>query len=327
MSVAINSRKDLWLWDNTPASWDDTTVTWDSSYRTYFEVSASDTVTTTDARRQKNDKHLQESVAVIETDTRTTKASRMFAERVSWSEKPIAHTSREVAEKVSIAEFYDKQMAFLVKMLEGVTIEEVFSRKVLFAERKLFENVTVDDTDGKSINAVKTESFPQVYDAFLENANAVLDMVSFYTGEMDEKIFRELTNKPNGYSSFQEFYVGDYEYQRALVRLSIRSEQLNSGIHLCGVVHNVDIPDTDDRGTVEITDASAPTKVYYNKFYYNAPEVSVTQKGGNTGDGIVVPIITSVFNEDDIGQYFEVELLTASGARTTGTIIWVSKGY
>ena len=121
--------------------------------------------------------------------------------------------------------------------------------------------------------------------------------------------------------------MGDYEYQRALVRFIIESVAAQAEPILYDAAIHVDIDDINDKGTVIITDTEAVTKVYYNKNYYTAPEVQITLRGGNTGTGALTPILISTDLSDAKGRYFEVEIRDSSWNRAQGTISWTSKGY
>ena len=68
--------------------------------------------------------------------------------------------------------------------------------------------------------------------------------------------------------------------------------------------------------------------VFFNKMFYNPPEVSVNLRGGNTGDGLVVPNIVSTDKKDEYGaRSFEVELLNSNMQRVTGLVTWQAVGY
>lgn len=327
MGAVTSSRVDYWSWENSPSVWDAASETWDSASRKYYETEINEAVSLSERMRVSGDKPLTETFAVTDDCTHKAVVKRSWQETLAVADSKQARPSAVMNETFGIKEWFDKMMRYFKSHDETVSLAEAFNRRVIFADRRLSEHIGINDTADKAMLLMKNEDMPLISDAILENANAVMDMVSFYSGVMNEQTFLERANTVQGYSSFKEFYVGDYEYQRALVRLSVQAEQLNSGINLYNVVHNVDIPDTDDRGTVTITDATAPTRVYFNKFYYHAPEISVTLIGGNTGDGFVIPNVPNTNGQDADGRYFEVELLDVSGARKTGTVMWVSKGY
>ena len=327
MGAATTSRVDYWAWDNSPATWDASETTWDTASRKYYTTDIDETISVTDGRRISSAKSVRETVQVGDGCDRRAKTKRSWAESFAITDKRSAGYSAQYREGIRTREMFGKAMRYNKTHIESIAIDEEFSRRAVYAERVMREAIGVEDGLGKAVSTEKNEVIGRLSDVLLENANAVIDMVSFYSGVMDEATFAQRANTVQGYSTFKEFYVGDYEYQRALVKLSVTAEQMNSGIHLYNVIHNVDIPDTDDRGRVEITDTTAPTKVYFNKFYYHAPGVAVTLVGGSAGDGVVIPNVTSTEGQDEDGRYFEVELLKMSGERTQGTVIWVSKGY
>lgn len=165
-----------------------------------------------------------------------------------------------------------------------------------------------------------------LYDAFVRACNAVLSNIGVSAGEMSFEDFMQAVDRPPNYDKFCDFNVGEYEYQKALVRFIMISKAAQTEPVLYDLTVHVDIDDTNDRGIAEITDTTAPTKVRFNKFYYHPPEVNVTLKGGNTADGWIVPYLIRTDGEDEYGRYFEVEL-RSSGQRVAGTVSWTSKGY
>ena len=83
---------------------------------------------------------------------------------------------------------------------------------------------------------------------------------------------------------------------------------------------HVDIPDTDDRGVVDIP--ASETFVEFNKKYYNPPEeVSLSVVGGSTGK-VLIPKLIKVTN---LG--FTVVIHDSYGAIVSGVISWASTGY
>ena len=142
----------------------------------------------------------------------------------------------------------------------------------------------------------------------------------------DEKWFKSMLESMPYYEEFTDFYVGDYEYKKACIRLVLQTETTDSKPTLYDMAANVDIDDTDDRGTANITDTTMPTKIYFNKHYYNAPEVQVTVNSG-VGNETVTPYIVNTDGIDGSKRYFEVELRNDSNERVKGAISWISKGW
>lgn len=208
---------------------------------------------------------------------------------------------------------------------EPVQLKEAFNR--LYIIRKTIkDDIEVAEQFKKQYSLQERDSFT-IYDAFIKACEAVLSNLAIRYGELDDEGFMKLVNAPSGYTDFTDFKVGEYEYEEALVRIVLETKVPQSPASVTDVVLHVDIPDTDDRGITQITDTTAATKVRFNKHYYNPPEVNVVLRAGSTANSNVVPYIVSTDGQDDVGRYFEVELIAANGERTTGTISWVSKGY
>ena len=208
-------------------------------------------------------------------------------------------------DKLTVKEKIDYNITIIRNILESISFNEILQKK-----RPLNINETI---------ALK--------DVYIKAHSGVLSDIVLNNKEMSLDEFMQCVETPALYQQFSEFKVGEYEYKDALVRVVLRSSSREMNPNLITCIMNVDIPDTDDRGTVKITNTSAATKVYFNRFYYNPPEVVVTLIGGNTATGTVVPNIISTDLSDEEGRYFEVELLKVDGSRTSGTISWASKGY
>ena len=163
-------------------------------------------------------------------------------------------------------------------------------------------------------------------DRFLRALNGIIEEITLKKGGMTAADFQQLVNQPTGYERFIPYIVGEYEYQKSLVRLAVTPGSLGAEPAVYNVVVHVDIDDTVDRGTAVITDTSAATMVRFAKHYYTKPEVTVTLRGGNTADGTILPNVAEISKDKD-GYYFMVELLKADGTRAKGTVTWQSVGY
>ena len=189
-----------------------------------------------------------------------------------------------------------------------------------FAEKaSLYEHMRRDLGGGYS-EAVAVD------DRFLRALDGIIEEVAVRKGGMTADEFQQLVNQPTGYERFIPYIVGEYEYQKALVRLAVMPGSLGAEPAVYNVVVHVDIDDTVDRGTAVITDTSAATMVRFSKHYYTKPEVTVTLRGGSTADGTILPNVAEISRDKD-GYYFTVELLKADGTRAKGTVTWQSVGY
>lgn len=225
-------------------------------------------------------------------------------------------------DRIAIA---DKRLVKLERTLhESIDTDESFNRNVAFV-RGLAELARIGDGLTRDIGKNPAEDIA-LYDAYVRASNSYIESVQVVSSfkEMDD--FMAMADTPPMYEQFTDFNVGDYEYEKALLRLRVVSKATQAQPLLYDVSPHVDIDDTDDKGQLEIKDTTAATKVYYNKHYYNAPEVNAMVKGG-TGDTTPVPNILTTDGQDDKGRYFEIELLNSSGNRTTGIVSWVAKGW
>lgn len=225
-------------------------------------------------------------------------------------------------DRIAIA---DKLLVKLERTLrESIETDESFNRNVDFVRG--FEDLArIGDGLTRDIGKNPAEDIA-LYDAFVRASNGYIESVQVVSSFREADDFLAMSDTPPLYEQFTDFNVGDYEYEKALLRLRVVSKATQAQPLLYDVSPHVDIDDTDDKGQLEIKDTTAATKVYYNKHYYNAPEVNAMVKGG-TGTTTPVPNILTTDGQDDKGRYFEIELLNSSGNRTTGIVSWVAKGW
>lgn len=260
--------------------------------------------------------HVQESYKKI------WQTLQAFREELKTLDKVYRNIYAVRDDRIAIA---DKRLVKLERTLhEAVDTDESFNRNVAFV-RGLAELARIGDGLTRDIGKNPAEDIA-LYDAYVRASNSYIESVQVVSSfkEMDD--FTAMADTPPMYEQFTDFNVGDYEYEKALLRLRIVSKATQAQPLLYDVSPHVDIDDTDDKGQVQIKDTTAPTKVYYNKHYYNAPEVNAMVKGG-TGATTPVPNILTTDGQDDKGRYFEIELLNSSGNRTTGIVSWVAKGW
>lgn len=260
--------------------------------------------------------HVQESYKKI------WQTLQAFREELKTLDKVYRNIYAVRDDRIAIA---DKRLVKLERTLhEAVDTDESLNRNVAFV-RGLAELARIGDGLTRDIGKNPAEDIA-LYDAYVRASNSYIESVQVVSSfkEMDD--FTAMADTPPMYEQFTDFNVGDYEYEKALLRLRIVSKATQAQPLLYDVSPHVDIDDTDDKGQVQIKDTTAPTKVYYNKHYYNAPEVNAMVKGG-TGATTPVPNILTTDGQDNKGRYFEIELLNSSGNRTTGIVSWVAKGW
>lgn len=270
------------------------------------------------------DKMVPESIALLEEYSREAAFHLLAAESIALAVKYTNFTKKPAFEKLKAADWIAKDLK--LPKFEQVALAEAAGR-IFYARPKFNEAIAVAEETIKEIAVLKQENFV-LYDTIIQACRAVLSNIAITEGGMSLTEFEEATQTAPGYTPFMDFKVGEYEYKEALVRLVVEAVVEQTQPSVSGVIMHVDIPDTQDRGTAEIENTDTPTKVFFNKFFYNPPEVAVNLRGGNTGDGIVTPNIVSTDKKDENGnRYFEVELINTNGQRVTGLVTWQAVGY
>lgn len=162
-----------------------------------------------------------------------------------------------------------------------------------------------------------------IFDTLIRPANGIVSDMIFESGNWDIDSMQSamLKGKHAGYECFKPFIYGDYTYDKALFRTVLEASNADRAI-IEQFKIEVDVPDLNDRGSEEVTDAHAGRKVYFNKGYHIAPEVTITMRTGVSGVP-VVPVIEEITEE-----YFTMYLMNSvTGERETGTFIWNAIGY
>ncbi len=186
---------------------------------------------------------------------------------------------------------------------------------------KYEESTALSDSAKSGIKVYKTDEIGIVDKRLKSVASGVLSNVVISEGETSYAVFEQSADQVAGYAPFVEFKVGDYEYEKALFRMTFSRARLNNDMKFYDYAVHVDIPDTVDRGECAV---NGETKIYFNKHYYHAPEVNVTTIGGTS---ILIPRIISLDDEDETGRYFVVILENLNGESKAGRISWSARGY
>lgn len=259
---------------------------------------------------------------VQDTYKRVWQTLQTFREELKTLDKTYRNIYAVRDDRIAIA---DKKLVAMQRgFKESVGTDESFNRDMVFIRG--FEDLArIGDGLTRDIGKNPAEDIA-LYDAFVRASNGYIESVQAISSFREADNFLAMSDTPPLYEQFTDFNVGDYEYEKALLRLRVVSKATQAQPLLYDVSPHVDIDDTDDKGQLEIKDTTAATKVYYNKHYYNAPEVNAMVKGG-TGTTTPVPNILTTDGQDDKGRYFEIELLNSSGNRTTGIVSWVAKGW
>ena len=267
-------------------------------------------------------KMTEEQLGILDASLRAAAFKRTWSESASVGDGEDNHVTAGKFEAIRTSEHRAADVYKPTAEQIGTTERQYHRAQTFrtFAEKaSLYEHMRRDLGGGYSEDVA-------VDDRFLRALNGIIEEITLKKGGMTAADFQQLINQPTGYERFIPYIVGEYEYQKALVRLAVTPGSLGAEPAVYNVVVHVDIDDTVDRGTAVITDTSAATMVRFSKHYYTKPEVTVTLRGGSTADGIITPNVTEISKDKD-GYYFMVELLKADGTRAKGTVTWQSVGY
>lgn len=264
----------------------------------------------------------REQLGILDASLRAAAFKRTWSESAGLGDDEDNHVT---AGKLETIRTSDRRAADVYKpTAEQIgTTERQYHRAQTF--RTFMEKASLYEHMRRDLGGGYSEAVA-VDDRFLRALDGIIEEVAVRKGGMTADEFQQLVNQPTGYERFIPYIVGEYEYQKALVRLAVTPGSLGAEPAVYNVVVHVDIDDTVDRGTAVITDTSAATMVRFAKHYYTKPEVTVTLRGGSTADGTILPNVAEISKDKD-GYYFMVELLKADGTRAKGTVTWQSVGY
>ena len=282
----------------------------------YDDVAASDGLTISLV------KMTAEQLGILDTSLRAATFKRTWDESAQLDDDEDNHVTADKFEEVQTTDSRSADIYQPEEEAVGIADRQTHRARTLrtFDERANVGEHMRRDLGGGYSEAVALD------DRFLRALNGIIEEITLKKGGMTAADFQQLVNQPTGYERFIPYIVGEYEYQKALVRLAVTPGSFGAEPAVYNVVVHVDIDDTVDRGTTVITDTSAPTTVHFSKHYYTKPEVTVTLHGGNTSDGVITPNVVEIDKDVD-GYYFKVELLKADGTRAAGSITWQSVGY
>lgn len=282
----------------------------------YDDVAASDGLTISLG------KMTAEQLGILDTSLRAATFKRTWDESAQLDDDEDNHVTADKFEEVQTTDSRSADIYQPEEEAVGIADRQTHRARTL---RTFDERANVGEHMRRDIGGGYSEAV-SVDDRFLRALNGIIEEITLKKGGMTAADFQQLVNQPTGYERFIPYIVGEYEYQKALVRLAVTPGSLGAEPAVYNVVVHVDIDDTVDRGTTTITDTSAATTVHFSKHYYTRPEVTVTLRGGSTADGIITPNVTEIDKDDD-GYYFKVELLKSDGTRAKGTVTWQSVGY
>lgn len=200
---------------------------------------------------------------------------------------------------------------------ESLKITEAQSRVTSFI-RGFLDTIGVSESLSKDISLTPNE-FVHFVDAFIQNARAVFSEMNINIDELSLESFTSLLSgesTPAGFSKFSTMVDGDYEYQRALIKVVLTSlEQSQARLKNLDII--VDVPDINDGGTTIVPVGG--TTVYFSRQFTSKPAVVAHLKAG-----VVIGVPKVVLVELD---HFVIDIISMTGESVGGTVSWEAEGY
>lgn len=318
-----------------------------------FTKKSSESMAYSEGMTQTSVKRFAENMPVLETTPRAV--TKNAYEAFGLGDDLDRLMTKRIAEAIAFAETYSDLIAFLLRISEGLALSDLGAKQVNkpFAEnftttdgasrqtikrvaeavalgealgrtvayrRNLSEGFAVSDAMRKAIRLTAQEALA-LAEQYRRHANGVISDMIVGSTEITEQDFAAIiqAGHPPGYTDFRDFIQGDYTYRRALFRAILNSQNSDRGF-IDALRVTVDVPDIFDRGTAQITDATAGAAIYFTRSFRVPPEVTMTHKGGTA---VAIPrLLGSVTTTG-----FTAVLENSSGTRVTGSFTWIAQGY
>lgn len=282
-----------------------------------IQKNASEILGFSDGTHSEIEKTFFEALGFAETYTDLIEYLISVSESLAISSAPQKELTKPLSDSFALI---DARVNQLVKGIpEALAIGELLGRTVDY-RRNLSEGLSFGDSIAKAL-AISLPEALAVADQYRRRANGVISDMVISRLAITEQDFRDILDAghPPGYSNFRDFISGDYTYQRALFRAILETDNADRG-YINGLRVTVDVPDVFDRGTAQISDASAGIYVAFTRTFHIAPEVTLTHKGGTV---VATPRIVGSITKSG----FTAVLETSAGTRVAGSFTWVAQGY
>lgn len=278
-------------------------------------------------------KGVSESFATAESRADVWTILRNAAETLSWTESYIDNIAwiQANAETLALAGVYAKDVGN-VNPESFATVDRLYKAIVNVETQTLGVAETYTDLISWIQANIESFSIAEAYpatiakrilrdlamrDMYLRNATGVFGDLSVRSTAMTPDAFAALVaaRHPEGYDDFKEYLPGDYQFQRALLRISLVPFDPNgTTLSLQSAKTTVDVPDLTDRGNVSVP--LAGVAVSFNRSFYSVPEIQVQQTGGT---GPALAIVSSLTTTGFFVRLYDAANPTSA---VTGSVSW-----
>lgn len=160
----------------------------------------------------------------------------------------------------------------------------------------------------------------------LSGAISLFD-VELKDGKWTDKDFVEWceSNCPVNYNELRPFIPGEYEYKNAYAGFRLSMPPTNGRFGVANSTVYIDVEDTVEKGSAEITNAeillgNTTKKVYFSKRFYTSPQIMTSLLYATESSFIEIKSVSP--------EYFEFGFKsTISGDYVAGELTWLADGY
>jgi len=258
--------------------------------------------------------NLSELITIGDDFGKSVEFYRTWVESLGITDLTSKQINLEIAESFGIDEKLTRDIG--LNKSELLAFADAIGRTTTFV-RNFNEGLSIAESMSKAIDLSIAEALA-IAEQYMRNSNSVISDLGVGSGDISESDFAEMISRGSapGYEDFTRFLTGDYDYQKALIRLAVSSE--NSDRPLIDRMRiDVDVPDVRDSGSQAI-DAAGST-ISFNRNFSVPPEVGANMKGGTV---IGVPYVDNITETD-----FFVIIKDSAGVGVAGTISWSALGY
>lgn len=211
--------------------------------------------------------------------------------------------------------------------LQGQSVN--FDEPVNFAEAlvtigtfslTLAETLAFAEAVAKLATVVSQESF-SVEDLMMRQGPVVIGNLTIRNDLLSFATF--LTKIGDGVSGawlpYRPFVPGDYDFMRALVRVTLTRDNVNQDVKVVTGKIYADMADVVESRTTTIVSAAAPTSLTFDKTFVAVPVVSATLVSTSANAKARISNVTKTG--------FDLEIIDETNTRLTGVVGWQARGY
>ncbi len=246
----------------------------------------------------------------------------LYYEALGIGDTVIKHLHRALSESLTAGAGDNNIYSGAREINEGLGVTDSHSP----ARKKAFvDDFTYAEEVDKYLHKNITEALG-LRDTMYRNANMVLFDLVFRSDALTPAEMDILADSPPvGYSPFQNFYPGDYNYRYGMYGIRVQGVDSGGQVGIEGLTLNVDVPDVTDRGDATVTSGDVMAgyhTVVFAKTFTVPPQVyPVWADGATAAVAVVVGSVTTT------GFAFKLVSTVDGTTLVEGDATWAAVGF